>query len=81
MVAKMDGHEVMEQIGRGTYGAAFLVLHKLRIKGMEFFCPIFFAVKFSSAVMLFLFALQKEGSVEKNSPLQVQERDSLMDSI
>ncbi|KAF9663481.1 hypothetical protein SADUNF_Sadunf17G0055000 [Salix dunnii] len=32
MVSKMDGHEVIEQIGRGTFGAAFLVLHKLRTK-------------------------------------------------
>ena len=48
---------------------------------MEFRCQIFFAVKFSSAIMLFLFALQKEGSVEENSPLQVKERDSLMDSV
>uniref|UniRef100_A0A6N2KU92 Protein kinase domain-containing protein n=1 Tax=Salix viminalis TaxID=40686 RepID=A0A6N2KU92_SALVM len=33
MVSKMVGHEVIKQIGRGTFGAAFLILHKLRIKG------------------------------------------------
>ncbi|KAF5447823.1 hypothetical protein F2P56_033343 [Juglans regia] len=31
-VSKMDGYEVIEQIGRGTSGAAFLVLHRLERK-------------------------------------------------
>uniref|UniRef100_A0A6N2MCC5 Protein kinase domain-containing protein n=1 Tax=Salix viminalis TaxID=40686 RepID=A0A6N2MCC5_SALVM len=35
MVSKMDGHEVIEQIGRGTFGAAFLALHKMRIKDFQ----------------------------------------------
>jgi hypothetical protein len=59
----------------------FLFFINLRIKGMEFLCQIFLAVKFPQVLCLFLFALQKEGSVEENSPLQVQERGSLMGSI
>ncbi|KAF2317735.1 hypothetical protein GH714_039712 [Hevea brasiliensis] len=32
MISKMDDYEVIEQIGRGTFGAAFLVLHRYVLK-------------------------------------------------
>ncbi|KAJ6934634.1 hypothetical protein NC651_009589 [Populus alba x Populus x berolinensis] len=35
MVSKMDDYGVIEQIGRGTFGAAFLVLHKFENKSFS----------------------------------------------
>lgn len=46
MKSKLDDYEVIEQIGRGAFGAAFLVLHKIeRKKSVILFILIFVLLK------------------------------------